>query len=84
MTILLFFVLFCLFVCLFFSAQLSAFRLDMFMSTKHLNDDSFYKFAKHPKATPAGILSINLSNCLMVEKLVFKPRKLEILLRLQK
>ena len=25
----------------------------MFMSTKHLNDDSFYKFAKHPKATPA-------------------------------
>ena len=48
-----FFVLFCLFVCLFFSAQLSAFRLNMFMSTKHLNDDSFYKFAKHPKATPA-------------------------------
>ena len=51
-----FFVLFCfvLFVCLFvFSAQLSAFRPNMFMSTTHLNDDSFYKFAKHPKATPA-------------------------------
>ena len=28
-----------------------------------------------------SILSINLSNCLIVEKLVFKPRKLEILLR---
>ena len=50
------FFLFCffLFVCLFvFSAQLSAFRPNMLMSTTHLNDDSFYKFAKHPKATPA-------------------------------
>ena len=26
---------------------------NVFMSTTHLSDDSFYKFAEHPKATPA-------------------------------
>ena len=58
MTIFVYFFCFVLFPCFFvslfvFPAQLSAFRLNMFMSTTHLNDDSFYKFAKHPKAAPA-------------------------------